>query len=200
MILNWLKRWLKNDRDERYITVFVRDGGCICYEIPSIKEEELVQLLLRSSSDQTRWWWKSERAEPVSPLSPITHLPDSRSLTMLRPENGTEFLDDFREISVDGEGRYIFAFLIEISGPDEPLSDSLLNEYLVEFAIRESGPVHGVLVRLNDSPCYYVFATHSHSEYIKMLLHDLQMNQVSKVKTRPYKSLGTVQLEMIFDL
>lgn len=193
-------QWIKSTRSEWCVNLFFRESGCICYEIPAILEDTLPQLLLKMTSDQTQWWWNSERAEPASLLSPVRNLPDARSLTMLKPENCTEFVDDFKELSDDGEGRYIFAYLIDVSRMDTTLIDSLVTQWLEVFARSEAGPISAVLVRLNDSPYFYVYTTHNPSENIQMMLQELGLGEASTVKRRPYKALGTAQLETLFGL
>lgn len=200
MMFDKFLRWLRSTHSEWSVTLFFRESGCICYEIPAILEDVLPKILLKIASAHTKWWWKSERAEPVSPLSVIQDLPDTRLLTELNPENSIEFINDFKELSDDGEGRYIFAFLIELVGEDITLTDSLFIQYLETFVRHGTGPIGAVLIRLNDSPYYYVYTTHSPSGNIQMMLQELGLVRASKVKRRPYKALGTAKLETLFGL
>lgn len=197
-----LKRlqWLKPVQSEWYVTFFYRKHGCVCYEVPIIVPDSLAQIMLQASSRSIAWWWKSARAEPVSAFSPVIDLPETRPLTLLTPENSPDFVNDFKEMSDDGEGRYIFAFCIDKSFFRTPLTDMQLQIHLESFVSQETGSVLAVLVKLNDSSHYYVFTPHDPVENVRTFLLCLGASKERIKKSRSYQRLGTAQLESLFGL
>jgi hypothetical protein len=140
-----LHRWLRRGKhfflperecaSKRRVISFWREQGVICYALmlPTrlMAEAFSRQLPTHLLSSNLAWYWQSWRNAPLAADSPITYLPEQRTLTRLTADNAQELVDEFQERDVDGYGR-----CITLIGCDADAETDLLNAKQMKVALK----------------------------------------------------------------
>lgn len=175
-------------------TLYSRSDGCVCYEGDFLAGRKAVEELPRHlQSLDAAWLWASSRIRPLAKTVSFA-LPENRLLTQLRPDNSEALTADLLERDVDGYGRSIFLFGIDVTYLEAVRSG--LESWLRSFALHGSGPVHLVLLQPGDAKDL-VFVPAVPSRVAVQALDRLGVSQSAPERTRKYNELRGMQLESV---
>lgn len=179
-LYNWLRRRgqlplpEQEDAREPKVISFWREQGVICYALmlPTrlMAEAFSRQLPTHLLSSNLAWYWQSWRNAPLAADSPITYLPEQRTLTRLTADNAQELVDEFQERDVDGYGRCITLIGCDADAETDLLNAKQMKVALKTFASTEAPPVRVVLNQLNDEVAVHLFVPHRPVEAVQRLL------------------------------
>jgi hypothetical protein len=162
------------DARKHQVVAFWREQGVICYALmlPTrlMAEAFSRQLPTHLLSSNLAWYWQSWRNAPLAADSPITYLPEQRTLTRLTADNAQELVDEFQERDVDGYGRFITLIGCDEDAAAELQDAEQMKNALRKFASAEVPPVRLVLNQLNDAVAVHLFVPHRPVEAVQRLL------------------------------
>lgn len=177
-------------------TLYLRKEGCVCYEGDFLATNKAMQELPRQFlSLDAVWWWASSRIRPLAKNASST-LPQNRLLTQLGSDNSGALTAELLERDVDGYGRSLFLFGIDVIHLQDMPSQNTLASWLRNFALHGSGPVHLVLLQPGDAK-ELVFVPAVPSDVARQGLDRLGVDELAPEETRKYNELRGMQLESL---
>ena len=205
-----LHRWLRRGKhfflperecaSKRRVVSFWREQGAICYALmlPTrlMAEAFSRQLPTHLLSSNLAWYWQSWRNAPLAADSPITYLPEQRTLTRLTADNAQELVDEFQERDVDGYGRCITLIGCDADAETDLLNAKQMKVALKTFASTEAPPVRVVLNQLNDEVAVHLFVPHRPVEAVQRLLWVWEV-PTWVCEVRAYTQLRQAKLEAL---
>jgi hypothetical protein len=188
------------DARKHQVVAFWREQGVICYALmlPTrlMAEAFSRQLPTHLLSSNLAWYWQSWRNAPLAADSPITYLPEQRTLTRLTADNAQELVDEFQERDVDGYGRFITLIGCDEDAAAELQDAEQMKNALRKFASAEVPPVRLVLNQLNDAVAVHLFVPHRPVEAVQRLLWVCGV-PTWVCEVRPYAQLRQAKLEAL---
>lgn len=185
-------------------TLYARDQGPQCFEAVIIFQYESTEAFVEQLRQcQLTWYWHSVREEGQVVLPGLPVLPRYRPLTLLTDQNWHDLVLDINEeldtyIGDDdpppGEHRNLMLFGLdtELAAPVEVSLDEAGKRFLQDL-----GPLEIVLDRVQDLRYEFLYFRRPISSEVRSLLDAWRLDPEHAQKVRPYKKLGTAQLESI---
>jgi hypothetical protein len=194
-------------------TLYARDQGPQCFEAEIILQydsaEEFVEQLREC---RLTWYWQSVREEGQPPFPEQPELPRYRPITLLTDRNRHDLVLDIDEkvgivhmenrtlatVGLDIEpwsecrNLMLFGLGAELAAPVELSLDEAGKRFLQDL-----GPLEIVFHRIQDLTYEFLFFRHHISPDVHCLLDAWQLDPEHPPKTRPYKKLGSAQLENV---
>ena len=193
-IENKIKEWRDNLVTHK-LTLYERDLGPVCYEAQIVKSPETLNHLLQClMSVNLDWFWESQRERELDKGSAGPRLPEHRELTKLHSSNQDELLDDFQEVDVDGNSRFITIFGVEKNKLTEAVE---INSPLQRFVSSESGPVQVILIQVSDSMSQLVYVPHQPVETVDQLQRCFGLLPQLIQHRKPYSHLYLAKIESL---
>ena len=177
------------------MTAYLRDRGPICYEkqIFDIDKESLLEFTERLLASGLTWHWESQPAHKE-------YGGVKRAATMLTSNVVPDFIDDLLEEDADGYGRAIALFGLDPDRESTVFDEAARQEMLAEFTQSEEGPIHAVIIRIEDIRDQYIYVRHRPIEPVGDLLASWEITSSTKMHTRHYEKLRGARLEVLYNL
>jgi hypothetical protein len=187
---------------KKQLVAYLRNQGPICYEMQILNIEyrsslELITQQLLGSG--LLWYWRSSRSYESADAYKDLNLPEERPLTQLTPGSASSLVEDFSELDIDGQGRFIAIFGLDQNSVSRGLDTLGLQSALNNFLQREQGPIRVVVIRIGDMRPQYIFVPHYPIEAVGELLENWGITSTKVEKERPYKKLNEAKLESVIE-
>ncbi len=181
------------------INKYVREQGPICYEKQVFAVDdpqtahELGLLLLAS---HLSWYWESVPSHDDPDYYESGSVPSERSLTELSLCNLSDLANDLIEFDLDGYGRFVALFGVDVSG----FSVDSFSESLRSFVLDEKGPIRIALIRIGDMAPQYIFVPNQPTESVRSLLEAMGIVRKIPLNIISYNKLRLASLESLYKI